>query len=301
MVTENYTFRNDIELQDFLLNSITKDKKVAIVGGHYLLFYDQDSDSLKPLISKDLTKRSQIEFAEMFTGFFPEKSIYSSIKLLNRLKQKEIFSKQVFIVNDHKFQGKNFQTDINGYIKGRTGVLRKKYYANNQIPSYFLEEFKKNKISIANDIQYYNIDDMQKQDNLLKSGYFFSEQRLRNKFEKNLKEKLFVKGEIVKVEDSGAVEIFYSGFKNQNICLTENGGCGCSGEVMEFIYELSELGYSDIVFFVPDECVEAANNGFSVIANILNKPLCIYSVFGIGGFGVSKTNGIYLKYISNEQ
>jgi len=149
-------------------------------------------------------------------------------------------------------------------------------------------------------VQHYHVNSKQKEDNVLKDGFFFSEQRLRNKFEKNLKDKLSEEGKIRKVENSGAVEVYYSGFANEDICLTENGGCGCSGEVMEFLYELSALGYTDVFFFVPNECVEAANNGFAVVADTLTAPISIYSIYGMGGMGVKDSKQYQVTKFCNE-
>jgi len=290
-------FNNQKELLEFLNNKAASGDKVAIIGGHYMLFYDAVDDSLKPLIKENLTQQNHRDFAELFTGEFPESSFKVSLDLLNRFKLNNVESQLVFIVNDHKFQSKNFQPNINEYIKGRTGQLRKEYYSKNQIPKYYLSEMKKMNIS-TEDVQNFHLKNKTKQDNLLKEGFFFSEQRLRNKFEKNLKDKLANAGKIRKVENSGAVEIYYEGIANQDICLTENGGCGCSGEVMEFLYELSDSGYTDIVFFVPYECVEAANNGFAVVADTLDKKLSIHSVYGFGGMGVSDSNEYFVKSFS---
>ncbi|MBK9317790.1 MAG: hypothetical protein IPM91_02390 [Bacteroidetes bacterium] len=104
--------------------------------------------------------------------------------------------------------------------------MRKKYYSGNALPIYYQSVFEGSNISLLDDVQHYHVNSKQEEDNVLK-GFFFSEQRLRNKFEKNLKTKLAADGKIIKVENSGAVEVFYNGFANEDICLTENGGCGC--------------------------------------------------------------------------
>jgi hypothetical protein len=297
---EKYSPNSEAELLKLLSESVTGKNKVAIVGGHYMLFYDTQKDELVPLIKQDLQKENQKEFAELFTGNFPEKSIQFSVDLLNELKRKQVESKLVFIVNDHKFQSKNFQPNIADAIAGRTGELRKKYYAENTLPEYYTKVFSESNLLLKDDVQHYHVNSKQKEDNVLKDGLFFSEQRLRNKFEKNLKDKLAEEGKIRKVENSGAVEVYYNGFANEDICLTENGGCGCSGEVMEFLYELSALGYTDVFFFVPNECVEAANNGFKVVADTLTTPVSIYSIYGMGGMGVKDSKQYQVTKFCNE-
>lgn len=298
--SEKYSQKSESELLNLLEDAVSPNRIVAIVGGHYMLFYDTQKDSLVPLIKQDLMQENQKAFAEMFTGDFPEKSIQLSVDLLNNLKSKQVESKLVFIVNDHKFQSKNYQPNIADVIAGRTGALRKKYYAENTLPEYYHSVFEGSKISLKNDVQHYYVNIQQKEDNVLKNGVFFSEQRLRNKFEKNLKDKLAEEGKIKKVENSGAVEVYYSGFANEDICLTESGGCGCSGEVMEFLYELSALGYTDVFFFVPNECVEAANNGFRVVTDTLTAPISIYSIYGLGGMGVKNSNKYQVAKFCNE-
>lgn len=297
---EKYNQKTEAELLKLLSNVVSSKSKVAIVGGHYMLFYDLQKDELVPLIKQNLQKENQKEFAELFTGNFPEKSIKFSADLLIELKRKKVVSKLVFIVNDHKFQSKNFQPNITDAIAGRTGELRKNYYNKNRLPGYYEKLLAERHLLVKDYVQHYYVKSKQKEDNVLKTGLFFSEQRLRNKFEKNLKEKLTKEGKIRKVKNSGAVEVYYNGFINEDVCLTENGGCGCSGEVMEFLYELSALGYTDVFFFVPNECVEAANNGFKVVADTITAPISIYSIYGMGGMGVKDSKLYEVTKFCNE-
>ncbi|MBK9317791.1 MAG: hypothetical protein IPM91_02395 [Bacteroidetes bacterium] len=51
---ENYNPKKESELIKFLSDSVMENRKVAIVGGHFMLFYDANSDRLVPLIMQDL-------------------------------------------------------------------------------------------------------------------------------------------------------------------------------------------------------------------------------------------------------
>ena len=278
--SEKYFFDKDDELLKFLIDKADRNRKTIIIGGHYMLFYDKSSDSLKPLIKEDLSLESHKQFAYLHTSGFPEKSMDIAITLHKSLNSMNVFNKFAFIVNDHKFQSKNFQSNISDKIAGRTAELRKKYYANNSIPDYYKRIFDVNGIDYSDTVQKYIIKDIKKEDNLQEEVYFYSEQRLRNKFDRNLKEKLTYDGKIKKMVSGTGFELYYCGFNNSDICLTEDGGCGCSGEVMEFINELYLLGYSNFYFFVPDECQVAVNNGFGIINEIIHNNLNIYSISG---------------------
>lgn len=263
-----------------------------------MLFYDRNRDELVPLIPEDLNGE-QKKFAELFAGNFPINSFSQSLSLLQYLDSINVESKLVLIVNDHKFQSRNFQQNIATLINGRTNELRKAYYGKNTIPVSYSILLRNHNLS-ENVIQQYFVQNKQKQEAVKKHGFFFSEQRLRNKFEKHLREKLLNEGKVRKVDIHGSIEIHYEGFLNSDICLTENGSCGCSGEIMEFIYELSALGYNEVYFFIPAECREAANNGCAVVTHILETPMTITTIHGAEGI-IRENINFHITRFSNDR
>ena len=67
--------------------------------------------------------------------------------------------------------------------------------------------------------------------------------------------------------------------------LTEEGTCGCSGELVEFIFELSSAGVQDLVLFTPQDCGKPVVVGIEAALYLLKQkgisPMRITNIAGI--------------------
>jgi len=284
-----YFLKNEASLLDFLGGKISGNKKVAIIGGHYMLFYDKAKDELKPVIWQELEIEQQKKFAEQNAGNFPVRSLRYSIELFKKLKVRNIKSGIILLVNDHKFQSVNFQSGIASFIAGRGGELRKKYFNKNIIPGCYDEILETENIS--KDEILFNNDDPGRQsgDLLPKKSWFYSEQKLRNRFDEFVKPELLSSGNIRQDHVGSRVDLYFeSPNHNNDFCLTENGSCACSGEVIEFISNLIRREIFEIVFFVPNECASPVDNGVMAALSISGKAAKVWTVFNFGGMGFSE-------------
>ena len=298
-----YTFnhRRDIvseeEMLAFLksLQPVNPNSPIAIVGGHYMLFYDKQEDCLKPLIYQDLKDEKHIAFARLMAGDFPTKTFVYALKLITHFLSKGIESKNVLLVNDHLFQSKKFQPNIQYLIENRGGELRYEYYrGKNSLPLSFVnrpsnfKNIKKNMVFLDNDDLSRDVRSV-----LPKKTVFFSEQFLRNRFENHLKKRI-VNNSYVIVDTSCGKNVLYYTDKNKRICLTENGQCGCSSEIMEFIWILKSKGYNDIIMFIPSECENQVNNGVEVTLKLFKYEFesesRVIIITGLGGMGENHLN-----------
>ncbi len=277
------------ELLILLSESVTGKNKVAIVGGHFMLLYDKATDELKPVIWQELDSVSQKEFAVQNAGNFPVRSFRYSLELYKRFQSRKIESGLVLLINDHKFQSVNFQPDIVASINGRGGELRKKYFSKNIIPGCYAEILEEEKIS-KEDFLIENSNRKRQADDLLpQQSWFYSEQKLRRKFDNLLKPVLVKQGSIRQDFVGNRVELFYeSKNHSNNFCLTENGSCACSAEVIEFISNLLNRGMNEIIIFVPNECTESVDNGVLAALNIKAKQAKVLTISNFGGMGFNE-------------
>lgn len=120
--------KEEEKLLELLYSSVTKTSPIAIIGGHFMLFYDRTVDELKPVIWQELDNDNEIKFAQQNAGNFPTRSFIYSIGLYKLFQKSKAESGLILLVNDHKFQSKNFQPNIIEHVKGRGGELRKKFF-----------------------------------------------------------------------------------------------------------------------------------------------------------------------------
>lgn len=288
-ITERYNPNTESDLLNLLNESVTGKNKVAIVGGHYMLLYDKASDELKPVIWQELETEGQKKFAEQNAGNFPIRSFHYSIKLYKIFKNRKIESGLVLLINDHKFQSSNFQPDVVTNVKGRGGELRKFFFNKNVIPDCYEEILEKEKVS-KTDCLIENSNFRRQSDDLLPpQSWFFSEQKLRRRFDKLLKPRLMRQGNIRQDIIGNQVDLYFELPNNSNdFCLTENGSCACSAEIIEFISNLLNRNMNEIIIFVPNECAVPVDNGVMAALNIKARQAKVLTVSNFGGMGFNE-------------
>jgi len=287
--TQKYYPNNQTELLNVLIESVSGNSKIAIVGGHFMLLYDKTEDELKPVIIQEFEQENIKLFAKQFAGNLPLSSFKFSVELFKIFKKQNIESGIILLVNDHKFQSVNFQPDIIPSIKGRGGELRKKYFSRNSIPNCYIQVLDSEGISMDQILIDNNDNKRHTSDLLPKKSWFYSEKRLKNRFDYFVKTQLMKRGIIREDFNGDTVELFYESPNNgNNICLTENGACACSAEIIEFITNLLSRNITEIIIMVPDECVSAVDNGIFAALNICEVFAKVTTINGFGGMGIDE-------------
>lgn len=262
---------------DTILSKSTSAGDVVILAGHFMLFYDPMADALVPMICEELVDPKLRKIAEKYADNFPSKSFNFGLQLIKLYGDISVSAKVLLLVNDHKFQSGNFQPELKPSYIGRGGELRKSYYAtNDQIPNIFVEQIREAGLC-AEDIIIRN-DDLGRggRATLPPRTVFYSEQMLRKRFDRNTKKRL-LNHPSFSVKNTNNVLKTELVFRDPNLpgieyCLTDEGDCDCSSEVLQLISELERIAKAttDLIMFIPIECYALVNRG--VLAGMHSLP-----------------------------
>ena len=259
----------------------------AIMAGHFMLMYDSRKNQLVPMIQQELNDRMLLQQVRIYAGDFPLRTLRYGIELHKRwLMNSEQDSKLLLLVNDHRFQA--FCSDsLRKKLRGDfAGQLRRAYYKQEQIiPECYLAEFESNSVDYRSVVMR----NQHVPSNLISNGasvsYVFSEMNLRNRFRRGLQKSVtsfegFSKRHISTKESP---DIFFN-----NFCLTEDDGeCGCSGEMVQLLFDLLREQVSNIILFVPEECTPPVRVGAQAALSlarshgISSADICV--IDGVGG------------------
>ena len=253
---------------DILENLIkkTEGKKTVIVGGHYLLIYNSILDKLVPAILEENNDITTKDISKILVGNFPVQSYEFAVQFVVNKIQKNETAKISLLVNDHLFQSKSLQF-LNQKKISNWGGYKEDYYKNANIPDIYYDILKQHDL---------NPDNIFLNNTLKKSIYYhpnlFSETSLRKKFTKSLKKSLILLDSFYTKQISNfSSELFFVGDNKASICLTEDGSCGCSGEIMQFVKEINTYKYESLVILVPQECYSSVCIGIQAISKFLNS------------------------------
>jgi len=268
------------------------------MAGHYMLMYDDDQDCLVPMVWQDTDNPEVKNFSMRMAGDFPVRSLRYGLVLWKAYTEAGLDAEVALLVNDHQFQSKSFQPKDHDKIKGRGGELRRQYYRDSDpIPLSFRQ--------LLNDIDAEADDVIMRRDDptraskevLPRTTPFFSERVLRNRFDDKTEQLLIDDTRFEKRSFENRKSEFYyrPEIGNEDLCLTQDGNCSCSGEVIQFTEELCKEDVTNVVFFSPSECIRPVNAGIQA-ALYLNyeyrdSEMKVTTVSGIGGMGISEEPG----------
>lgn len=257
-----------------------------------MLMYDDLADCLVPMIYQEATNPKVDKLSREMAGNFPLRSFKIGLQLVDGHHGKGLNSKIALIVNDHIFQTPGWA--MQGlHENNRAGNLRQKYYRNKYpLPKSYFKELRS--IGLSSDVILGNNNPGRISGILPKNIRLFSEQALRNYFDQYRRIELRETDYFTEVPQKGSKSklIFNEKSGGQPICLTENGDCGCSGELIEFFIRLSKDGFNKIIFFVPDECKLAVDAGIKAFlhlpGSIKGELKVVHVIHGLGGMGVDE-------------
>lgn len=270
--------KKEFENIEALLCYLEKTKaksKTAILGGHFLLDYEINSNSLKPMIISDAPNKYFEETTKVEAGNFPEESLDYSLEILEKFSP-EIDINIFLLVNDHKFP--------TVWAKGareKIPDLRRKYYRNPKaIPSSYIDKISSKGLKPSN-VLLENKNEKRKADEVLpKSTFLFSEYIYRKQFDRTLKNKILELDNFYSIENNGGKrEIFFKTDDIEDHCIVQEGDCGCSGEIMQVIYDMvTNYDMKNLILFIPNSCASAVSGGIKSILYFLEKALKIKDI-----------------------
>jgi len=253
---------------------------IGIVAGHFMLMYDNNISKLVPMIWQDIKNESIANISKQIAGDFPVYTFSLGLRCLDLLSD-NLKTKLILVVNDHLFQSSGWNS---AFLQSglNAGDLRREFYKEPfKLPPSYLRKLKVLKKDIEN-VFLNNYDTIHnKQGFFPKNPYFFSEQSFRNKFGRNTKTFLTNKFFYNKTKHEQSSIMFSSQETiNSTVCLTEDGKCGCSGEVIQMLIYLANRNIFSILCFVPEECFIAFNQGVKAALFFIGKKMRVVVVAG---------------------
>ena len=252
----------------------------VIMGGHYMLAYDQEKKRLIPMIWQDIENEKLKKQSISLAGDFPVYTFALGLKLIKQVPQFDS-SKVLLLINDHIFT--SLGEPFCDKDSSNAGLLRKEYFDKSEIPFSFnivLQNlgFENNNIILEN-----NDVNRNPQSILPHSTKLFSEQFLRNEFGRKTINNLYESNYFTRKISGDKKQMIFSpwGNKNGEICLLESGGCGCAGETIQLILSLFEQNLNEIVLFVPEECSIAVNQGIKAALHYISQDVLVTVITGL--------------------
>ena len=267
MINIDYKEFNTVNsLQDFLKQTTDTSEPLAILGGHFLLDYSQQEKALVPLIIGETNDEQINRTAKEQVSDFPEKTFSYAVSLYRHFAPLTK-TKIMLLVNDHQIPSLKQLPYAKDLSK-----LRPAFYQrySDSIPKIFVKILDKYQLNV-NDVLLEN-QSAGMQTGLKGSKYLFSEYIYRKRFDRSLKDK------ILKYEDyfyaqtraNGKRDVYLKNNTLNHTCLTKDGSCGCSGEIMEFIYKrVLQDQLKNFILFVPSSCYGPVSSGIVSIQHFL--------------------------------
>jgi hypothetical protein len=266
-------------------------EQVGIVAGHFMLMYDDQADRLVPMVHQDAINPRVKKFSADMAGDFPLATFRLGVRLAKEYRGKNIAPKLALIVNDHIFQTEGWSPQ-NLKDKTRTGDLRRKFYrAESSFPPSFRKELTDNGWN-TEDVLLTNTQTRKDDEGILPpDSLCFSETALRRRFDKATRPGLAkLDAFFEKRLPGGSKKLFFRPeSKATEFCLTENGDCGCGGEIIELLIQLGCRSLAGLILFIPSDCMKAVvvgvNAFFDLPAEMRGGLRLIVVIDGFGGIG----------------
>lgn len=290
-------FASENDLLSFLGGmSFAPGEQVGIVAGHFMLMYDDQADCLVPMVHQDATNPRVKTLSNAMSGDFPLKTFKLGVRLAREYQEKNIIPKIALIVNDHIFQTEGWALQ-NLKDKSRTGELRRNFYRRDSaFPLSFRKELTESDWP-TKDILLTNTHTRKDDEGILPPDSFcFSETALRRRFDKSTRPVLAkLNAFFEKLQPDGSKKLYFRPeSKVKEFCLTENGDCGCGGEIMELLIQLGRQSLAGLILFIPSECMKAVvvgvNAFFDLPREMKGSLRSMVVIDGFGGMGFQEAS-----------
>lgn len=301
MISEReLTFKDRLHLERTFTDRVGSNasgKQVAVMGGHFMLLYDESMDCLVPMIWQDAKNDRVRKLSRSLAGDFPVQSMEMSLSLTRLARGCSATPRIVLLVNDHKFTDRTFDSEFADSVAGRAEGLRKDFFRHNPDLPQSLDTLVRHESTPLTELFLANDDSRRDKNAILpRRTIFFSEMALRNRF--NHQSRQYIKGNPrFRLHrrtnacglDGGCYEVYYHDGIHQEECLTNEGECGCAGEMVEFFLQLQDRGFAMAVVLTPHECKKPVRVAGRIAANLMAErrpsPGSLWIVTGLGGCG----------------
>ncbi|WP_254610083.1 MULTISPECIES: LPD16 domain-containing protein [unclassified Bacillus (in: firmicutes)] len=259
----------------------TTQEELVIMSGHFMLFFDEETNSLTPGIIEEQKTDVMKERISRRVGIFPLYTWNIGIQLGEQFYEQFRDIKYLLLINDWQYVPST-NTSVSD--------LRKEFYERyTEIPEAYVTSLEKSK--------YFN------QRNILssrKNPIFFPETWLKYRFQKSAS-KLVKEGKLEKRmlnDRENQSEVSFVDADGNYKTLISCGVTGCAGEITEMIAEVHKAGYRALLLFAPGECYQPVRTGIEIALNLYNLTGMKVIVVDPGGSGEMSKEEIYEKTVN---
>ncbi|EEM04782.1 hypothetical protein BHU24_27740 [Bacillus pseudomycoides] len=259
----------------------TTQEELVIMSGHFMLFFNEETNSLTPGIIEEQKTDMMKERISRRVGIFPLYTWNIGIQLGEQFYEQFKDIKYLLLINDWQYV-----PSTNASVSD----LRKEFYERyTEIPEAYVTSLEKSK--------YFN------QQSILpnrKNPIFFPETWLKYRFQKSAS-KLVKEGKLEKRmlnDRENQSEVSFVDEDGNYKTLISCGVTGCAGEITEMIAEVHKAGYRALLLFAPGECYQPVRTGIEIALNLYNLTGMKVIVADPGGSGEMSKEEIYEKTVN---
>ncbi|MBV9470220.1 MAG: hypothetical protein JOZ57_13370 [Abitibacteriaceae bacterium] len=242
-------------------------EKTAILGGHYMLAYRQQSQELVPLLASLVREDAQATKFEREMAYdigdFPEATFEIALRLV--AAGPRLTRSIVLVVNDTHFRRTQKQPRDKDLA-----ALRRSYYYKGEIPSPFVHLLAKYPGLDAEAVFERNDAHRVADSNLPSKTIFFPEYFLQKEFA-HWTDILKATGRFKSVGNrSCGLRFVYEYHSGRHEVLADSlEGCGCSGETIALLLNLWQKGVRNLILLIPEECRYSVDPSIEIAMGVL--------------------------------
>ncbi|MBH3386036.1 hypothetical protein I5S53_19010 [Pseudomonas juntendi] len=278
---ESFAF-TEAELKSRICNFMDAEPLNAahIMAGHFMLFYDKQSDRLAPGVFEDIqdpTLKAQIKER---VGIFPIYTWKLAIEFAeHHIVKNNQSGNLLLLINDWQYVPSDKITQD----------YRAEFYNHfKQLPTSYLTHLSSSSIVTTKNITPSR-----------KHTLCFPETWLKNRFQ-NEASRLVKQGKLEKrrIPDQPEMsEISFTDSSGTPLPLVSCGMTGCAGEITEMISEAYRAGARLLILLAPNECHAPIRMGVEIALSLYEFDPVSILVADLGGSGELTTEEIYSKGI----
>jgi hypothetical protein len=254
--------------------------KLVIMGGHFMLFEDEDSGRLVPGTIEEQKSDVMRQRIAGRVGIFPMHTWEMSVDMLKEYSPVYGDVRLLLLINDWQYVP----------TQGRpASELRADFFdAFDRLPASY------ERVLVDNGFT---------PDRILpsrKHPLAFPETWLKYRFQKAA-DKFVKQGRLERrYLDSGEndTEVAFLDESGNYRTLISCGITGCAGEITEMISEVYKAGYRSIVIFAPGECLAPVQTGVDIALSLYELTGMLVIIADPGGSGEMTTDEIYSKLVT---
>jgi hypothetical protein len=254
---ENYN--SLINETNAFVNSLPKDYKLFVCGGHFPLYFSPIEKKVLPGIYQEIADEKSREDVLANFGGFPLFTWEIACNIVNKGVDLGIDSQLLLLINDWQEVPAFMTQDLS-----LPNPYRETFFNNfNHLPSTYNKVFSTHKLDFDNNI--FKLDE---------SKFYLKELNLRDRFKRYIKKNYKIELDLNECHYSDG------NFEYDSNLLIEKGNAGCAGEISQMIYETIKVDEKvAIINFLPLCCKNAVNIGTELIYNLFNKNPKVLNVF----------------------